>query len=692
MDNLDIAEGARPGASRICPAFACAKGDCHASAGPGKGQDVHINAGAAAGDRVHAAIGRNVDRVTVSPTVDGVVACASGQNVIARAAGQHIIQRRADNGIVARAAINGVRGGPTTAQVDGIVKGRACNDLDLGKGAAGCTGCIDAGFADPAKNADPARGTAKVQRVAVCAGRSAVDGVIAFGGADGKAVRIGPAKQGVIASAAVQKVIARVAKQRVIAGAAKQAVVASAAIDGVVARTAEHLVISAIRLDQIIIGTVARDDRVIGVDPVALRIAQIGPVDNIVASGARHGAIRPGNADRHQRAEIGQGAGGHAHQRQGLAVRECQQRIAKAIVGHDHIQHIDRIARPIHQPRHIDLIAPGECAVEIGHGGGKVADPVGPAAIGQNHGIHDRIGPQIDLVIARAAGHPVGPGARVDDIRTRPAGDGVIARAGRNVDAAGRGAGIDGIGKSGGLDLLNLGKAASAAARKGKTASLGPGHGDGDALGRARQVQHIGIGVACVLATLNRGYTSGVGNRDLIAASAATDAVIAGRAGQRIHACAADQGVIADPAIQTVIFGAAIQQVIACATRQSIAVCAAIQAVVGIGPGNRVIARVTRQGVAVGGGRVVGAGDDIIACAAKDRVIGRTHGDRVIAQPAINRVGIRNPLARADKYIVSFAQIDDVRAAAGGVACILIRDPVIAGACGNAVIALTTRQ
>ena len=528
----------------------------------------------------------------------------AGQRVVARAAEQ---RGRSQGG----------------AGIDRVSLGRAGDDFDLGEGAGAGARGKGAGFR-PVKADSDARGRGgKAQVVGVGSGGPTINRVGAFIRANAECIRIRRARKHIIASTTCQQIIARVAKQRVIAGAAIQAVIAGAAIDRVIARAGHDLIIAAVRLHQIVVRAMAGNHHIVAVDPVAGGIKVIAIVDDIIACGARHGAIRPRNADRHQGAEIGQGAGCNAEQGQGFTIGESQDRIAAAIIADHHIQHIDRTAARIDQTADIQLVPARKRAVAIGHGGGEIADPVGPAAIGHDDRVGIGVGPKVDRVIACIAGDGIRPDPQVDHIGPRPARDDIIACPGRNVDRPGRGRPVDRIGIGRGLDLFNLGKRAGGGrSGKAEAARFCPGIGDRHpgCGGRGIQAQHIGIGIARVLCALHQHGAIGIGHADLIGPEPAIQAVIAQRSGQDIDPVAAKDRVIARPAGQAVVAGAAADRVIATAAVQTVIVGPAIEAIIADAAIQRIIAQATEQ--------------DVVAVTAKEAVIAIIARQPVIAGAA----------------------------------------------------------
>ena len=519
--------------------------------------------------------------------------------------------------VVARAAEQRGRSQGGTG-IDRVSLGRAGDDLDLGECAGASARGKGAGFRPVKADADARGRGGKAQVVGVGSGGTSINRVGAFIRANAECIRIRSARKHIIACAACQQIIARIAEQSVVGRSAIQAVVAGAAIDGIIARAGIDLIIAAIRLHQIVVRPVAGNDHIVAVDPVAGGIKVIGIVDDIIASGPRYSPIRPRNADRHQGAEIGQGTGCNAEQGQGFAIREGQDRIAAAISTDHHIQHIDRTAARIDQTADIQLVPARKRAVAIGHGGGEIADPVGPAAIGHDDGIGVGVGPKVDRVIACIAGDGIRPDPQVDHIGPRPARDDIAACPGRNIDRPGRGRTVDRIGIGRGLDLFNLGKRARRGrSGKAKAARFCPGIGDRHpgCGGRGIQGQHIGIGIAGVLCALHQHGAIGIGHADLIGPEPAIQAVIAQRsgqdidpvaakdrviarpAGQAVVARAASQGVISGPAIKAVLIRAAQQGVISRAARQAVITDAAVQRILAEAAKQRVNAVAAKEGV-----------------------------------------------------------------------------------------------
>ncbi|MPL92902.1 hypothetical protein SDC9_39026 [bioreactor metagenome] len=111
------------------------------------------------------------------------------------------------------------------------------------------------------------------------------------------------ALESVVARAAVERVVALAAREVIVARPAIEAVVAVFAIDLVIARAGQNRVVARACLHDVVIAGLAGQDRVVVVNHVAVGVAGIGEVDQVVARGARDDAVRGRLAD-------GDGGGG----------------------------------------------------------------------------------------------------------------------------------------------------------------------------------------------------------------------------------------------------------------------------------------------------------------------------------------------------------------------------------------------
>ncbi len=130
--------------------------------------------------------------------------------------------------------------------------------------------------------------------------RTAIGRVIAR--ASGNRVIAAVAVNGVIAGivgGGSETVIARAQMGPVIARPARNLIVARTAIDDIIARTGIHRVMARTGQDQVVVADSAFNAAAVTVvDPVAVRVAQIAGVDQIIAARALHDAVGPRGAHR----------------------------------------------------------------------------------------------------------------------------------------------------------------------------------------------------------------------------------------------------------------------------------------------------------------------------------------------------------------------------------------------------------
>ena len=135
-------------------------------------------------------------------------------------------------------------------------------------------------------------------------GRVGIVDVVLAGAAD-ESVRARTAHEAVVARAARQRVVARTAHQRVVARLAlqvvvavpaREAVLAIAAIDRVVALAGQDRVVAAIGVNDVIVRLGDAQDGVVVVDAVALGIAGVIVVDQVVAGRALDVTVLRGDA------------------------------------------------------------------------------------------------------------------------------------------------------------------------------------------------------------------------------------------------------------------------------------------------------------------------------------------------------------------------------------------------------------
>ena len=176
--------------------------------------------------------------------------------------------------------------------------------------------------------------------------RGAGDGLIGgrdlgIGGGIGGARPRRAAIKNVVARTALEAIVARIAVDRVVSGSAIDRIVAITGRDGIVTRPAVNDVVAQARVDRIVArtgadivgisGGAAVAGGVIGIHPVAARVADIAGVDQVVAGGAIDDPV------------AGKGA----------AALEVQAINAQAVVGVKIVRGIggeeSRIARPLQQ-------------------------------------------------------------------------------------------------------------------------------------------------------------------------------------------------------------------------------------------------------------------------------------------------------------------------------------------------------
>ena len=415
-----------------------------------------------------------IDLIIADACVDLVIARIARQAVFARAANHKIVAVACAQTVIARPAVNRVIAGAAGQQVIAIAAGQLVI-ARVARQAVIPLAAVQIVVADAAKQDVIAQialqqiiiGPAKKRVIAIAAkerviARVAIQAVIA----DVADNEIGPgaAIDQVIAGPAVEHVIARIAVGGIVAIARIDQVIAGAAIDRVIALIGEHLIVASPCEDQIVLRAMPRQDRVIVVHPVAARIALIAVVDQIIASGAIHRAIRPRNAHRHQlccRTDLPRV---DAHQCQAFAIRKSQDRIARSIGADRDVIHVHRTPGRIGQATHIQQVAPG-IAAQIEHWRGEIADPVLPAAIGKDDQVGNRVGPKVNDVIPGPAVSGIRPGAKVDHIIARPASQRVIARAAEQCNRRRIGTGVQRIGLCRACDDFDIAERARPGAR-----------------------------------------------------------------------------------------------------------------------------------------------------------------------------------------------------------------------------------
>ena len=265
----------------------------------------------------HVVAGAALQGVVAVLPVDPVVAVAALREVVAAAAPDLVVAAAAQQRVVARAAQQRVRGA-----VVGVHRGIAVVEVHrvVADQQVVAVAALDAVAAVAALDAVVARAAA--QRVAV---RAAVDRVVARAAVGDVAARAGldpvvaaVAVEGVVARVAEQVVAMRAAAQDVVAVAAHERVAAVAALQRVVARLAVELVVAALAADdvvahprvdgvvaaagqhQVLVALGALDaQRVVVVDPVALRV-DVGQVDQLARRGAVDHAVGMDRGREHQ--------------------------------------------------------------------------------------------------------------------------------------------------------------------------------------------------------------------------------------------------------------------------------------------------------------------------------------------------------------------------------------------------------
>ena len=246
----------------------------------------------AAGDAVIARTARQA--VIAITAVQCIVATAARQRIVAGAARQLVRAGAAGQAVISCTAVDVERAGGRTA-VEHIVL--TCQDeiLDLGKGGGAAGLGHGARFGAGQVDGDTSGQVSHGDRVAdAFTGFTAGNGVIAECRCQQEDIVAGTAGQVVCPCPAVQRVVAILAIQRVIAVLALKPVIAVTAIDLVVAIAGPNSVIARPGPHMIVLRCGTRQHGVIVVDLVALRIAGVAVVDQVIAGCAIDITIQPG--------------------------------------------------------------------------------------------------------------------------------------------------------------------------------------------------------------------------------------------------------------------------------------------------------------------------------------------------------------------------------------------------------------
>ena len=145
------------------------------------------------------------------------------------------------------------------------------------------------------------------------------------------------AVDGIGARSAKDKIIARFAKYPVITDPAGNRIIAGAGVDGIVARPRIDGVVASARFDQIIVARMARQDRIVAIDNIAVRVTEVAVVDDVISGRARYRAIGKRDANRIEVERVVGLCRVDPDQCDGFAVREGQHGIAGPVISDRHV-------------------------------------------------------------------------------------------------------------------------------------------------------------------------------------------------------------------------------------------------------------------------------------------------------------------------------------------------------------------
>ena len=437
-----------------------------------------------------------------------------------------------------------------------------------------------------------------------------------------------------------------------------QKVVTSAAINFVVAVPCVDAVVAAVAVDQIVVASVAREDRVITVDAVAVWVACVRPVDEVVASGTLDGAVWHRDADCLQVEWVRGICWRNADQCDAFTIREGQNRVARPVVCDNNIVGAHGCAGRVAcwqvvKVGDVEFINACEGRAAACWCVKAANDVVARAVLQHNH-----VGRAV-CRSARAKVDRVVACARVDAVSACASCDRIVACGA-----------CDAIGARACDDLFDVREGRSVCARC-ERASLRARHVHGCGRGHGRGVKDVYVGVAYILGAVDRINAKPVAKDDLIRASAADDAVVARAAYERIIAVAAFKAVIARVAKQNIIANTTVDAVIVVAAVDGVVASSHVDGIVAVSAFGIVVAR-----------RCV---DAIVASAAIHAVVAIVADDHVIARVAIKAV----IASVAVDGVVAFAAVHQVIAvvAEEGIVAEATVDRIVAATCGDVIVA-----